>query len=46
MMRKIATGKLADVAGDTATRGRRVDGVNWEMLKDGVKKGFGSSSEG
>ena len=41
MMRRIATGKLADVAGDTSTRGRRVDGVNWEVLKDGVKKGLG-----
>lgn len=40
-MRRIATGRLTDVAGDTGTRGRRVDGVNWEMLRDGVKKGLG-----
>lgn len=41
IMRKIATGKLQDVASDTGARGRRVDGVNWEVLKDGVKKGLG-----
>lgn len=41
MMRKIATGKLADVAADVGTRGRRVDGVNWDVLKDGVKRGLG-----
>jgi hypothetical protein len=41
MMRKIATGRLADVACDIGTRGRRIDGVNWESLKGGVKRGLG-----
>ncbi|KAH7378683.1 nuclear pore complex assembly-domain-containing protein [Pyrenochaeta sp. MPI-SDFR-AT-0127] len=41
MMRRIATGRLTAVAGEAGARGRRVDGVNWEMLKDGVKKGLG-----
>ncbi|KAF7451661.1 ELYS domain containing protein [Pyrenophora tritici-repentis] len=41
MMRRIATGKLADVAADAGIRGKRVDGINWEVLKDGVKRGLG-----
>ena len=41
LMRRIAMGRLADVAGETATRGRKHDGVNWDMLKDGVKRGLG-----
>tara|TARA_R110002003_G_scaffold198_5_gene15453 strand:- start:745 stop:1515 length:771 start_codon:yes stop_codon:yes gene_type:complete len=41
LMRRIAVGRLTDVASEAATRGRKLDGVNWEMLKDGVKKGLG-----
>jgi hypothetical protein len=41
LMRRIAMGRLTDVASEAATRGRKLDGVNWEMLKDGVKKGLG-----
>ena len=41
MMRRIAMGRLADVAGETGTRGRKLDGVNWEMLQDGVTRGLG-----
>lgn len=41
MIRRIAMGRLTDVAGETGTRGRRLDGVNWEVLKDGVKRGLG-----
>jgi hypothetical protein len=41
MMRRIATGRLADVAADSSHRGFKKDGVNWEMLKDGVKRGLG-----
>jgi hypothetical protein len=41
MMRRIAMGRLGDVAGETGTRGRKLDGVNWEMLKDGVARGLG-----
>jgi hypothetical protein len=41
MMRRIATGKLTDVAAEAGIRGRRVDGVNWEILQGGVKRGLG-----
>lgn len=41
LMRRIATGKLAEVASEKGTRGRRHDGVTWEVLKDGVKQGLG-----
>jgi hypothetical protein len=41
LMRRIATGRLANVAGETGARGQRLGGVNWEMLKDGVKQGLG-----
>lgn len=41
MMRRIAMGRLPDVAGDQNTRGRKVEGVNWDSLKDGVKRGLG-----
>jgi hypothetical protein len=41
LMRRIAMGRLVDVASETGTRGRKHDGVNWEMLKDGVKRGLG-----
>ncbi|KAF1839654.1 hypothetical protein BDW02DRAFT_563714 [Decorospora gaudefroyi] len=41
MMRRIATGKLTAVAADPSHRGRRVDGLNWDLLKAGVKRGLG-----
>lgn len=41
LMRKIATGKLVDVANDNGVRGRNYDGVNWGLLRDGVRKGLG-----
>jgi hypothetical protein len=41
MMRRIATGKLADVAAEAGHRGFKKDGLNWEILKDGVKRGLG-----
>ncbi|KAJ4365595.1 hypothetical protein N0V83_008215 [Neocucurbitaria cava] len=41
MMRRIAMGRLGDVAGETGIRGRRQDGVTWEVLKDGIKRGLG-----
>lgn len=41
LLRRIATGRMAEVAGETATRGKKFDGMNWEMLKDGVKRGLG-----
>lgn len=45
MMRRMATGRFADVAGETGTRGQRIDGVSWETLKDGVKRGLGPRKE-
>lgn len=41
LMRRIATGRLADVANETGGRGVKHGGVNWETLKDGVKRGLG-----
>lgn len=41
MMRRIATGRMVEVALETGLRGRRVDGVTWDTLRDGVKKGLG-----
>lgn len=42
LMRQVATGRLTDVANETGTKGgKRLDGVNWDMLKDGVGQGLG-----
>ncbi|KAH8727047.1 nuclear pore complex assembly-domain-containing protein [Phaeosphaeriaceae sp. PMI808] len=41
LMRRVAMGRLVEVAGEVGARGRRHDGVTWEMLKDGVKRGLG-----
>lgn len=41
LMRRVAMGRLADVANDHDTRGRRVDGVTWDLLKDGISHGLG-----
>jgi hypothetical protein len=41
LMRRIAMGRLADVANEAGARGQRHGNVNWEMLKDGVKQGLG-----
>ncbi|KAF2827387.1 hypothetical protein CC86DRAFT_455059 [Ophiobolus disseminans] len=41
LMRRVAMGRLADVANEASTRGRKYDGLNWEILKDGVKRGLG-----
>jgi hypothetical protein len=40
-MRRIATGRLKEAAGDAGLKGRRHDQVNWEILRDGVKRGLG-----
>jgi hypothetical protein len=45
LMRRIAMGRLADVASEKGTRGRRMEGVTWEVLKDGVKAGLGPRRE-
>lgn len=41
LMRRIAMGRLADVAAEQDTRSRKHDGLTWELLKDGVRKGLG-----
>ena len=41
LMRKMATGKLADVGKEGGYRGRRHYGLSWEVLREGVKKGLG-----
>jgi hypothetical protein len=45
MMRRIATGRFTDVYGENGTRGHRIDGVNWEVLKDGVQRGLGPRTD-
>jgi hypothetical protein len=45
LMRRLAMGRLADVASDTGTRGRTHDGVTWATLKDSVKKGLGPRTD-
>lgn len=45
IMRRIATGRLTRGLGETHLRGRRLMGLNWEMLKDGVKKGLGPRND-
>ncbi|KAF2018391.1 hypothetical protein BU24DRAFT_421376 [Aaosphaeria arxii CBS 175.79] len=40
-MRRIATGRLAEVARDATVKGRRIEGVNWDILRDGVGRGLG-----
>jgi hypothetical protein len=41
LLRRIARGRLAGMAGEMGVRGMRVEGVNWEILREGVKKGLG-----
>ncbi|KAF2747538.1 hypothetical protein M011DRAFT_402495 [Sporormia fimetaria CBS 119925] len=40
-IRRIATGKLQNAALDTSAKGRKHDHVNWEILRDGLRKGLG-----
>ena len=40
-MRRIARGQLREFAMANGARGRTHNGVNWEILKDGVQKGLG-----
>ncbi|KAI8939763.1 hypothetical protein NX059_003506 [Plenodomus lindquistii] len=41
MMRRIATGRLTQAVGEGNLRGTRKEGVSWEILRDGMKKGLG-----
>ncbi|KAF2702684.1 hypothetical protein K504DRAFT_475139 [Pleomassaria siparia CBS 279.74] len=46
LMRRIATGRLQEVANDTTIKGRKHAQVNWEVLKDGVTRGLGPRNNG
>ncbi|KAF2241968.1 hypothetical protein BU26DRAFT_162416 [Trematosphaeria pertusa] len=41
VMRRIATGRVRDVAREKGHKGRKYEGVNWEILRDGMAKGLG-----
>jgi hypothetical protein len=44
-MRRIATGRLKEAAGNAGLKGRKHDQVNWEVLRDGVKRGLGPRTD-
>lgn len=44
-MRRIATGKLKEYADDGAAKGRRYGNMNWEVLREGMKRGLGPRRE-
>ncbi|KAJ4291192.1 hypothetical protein N0V90_010390 [Kalmusia sp. IMI 367209] len=48
LLRKIATGRLHSFATRKSKSGRKHNGVNWDTLRDGVKRGLGprESEEG
>ncbi|KAF2470432.1 uncharacterized protein BDR25DRAFT_393921 [Lindgomyces ingoldianus] len=41
IMRRMATGRLRDAVGDRQVKGKRIEHVNWDVLKDGVRRGLG-----
>ncbi|KAF2791354.1 hypothetical protein K505DRAFT_280846 [Melanomma pulvis-pyrius CBS 109.77] len=41
ILRRIAMGRLQPVAADVTTKGRKHGQVNWDLLKDGLKRGLG-----
>ncbi|KAF2122442.1 nuclear pore complex assembly-domain-containing protein [Lophiotrema nucula] len=41
IMRKIATGRLSAAADDGHLRGKKHENLNWEVLKDGLRRGLG-----
>lgn len=45
LMRRLATGQLREFTSEKGTKGRKYDGLNWETLKDGVKRGLGPRQE-
>ncbi|KAF2675909.1 hypothetical protein K458DRAFT_447784 [Lentithecium fluviatile CBS 122367] len=44
-VRRIANGKFAEFVGANGSKGRRYGGVNWEGLRDGVRRGIGARGE-
>ncbi|KAF2001045.1 hypothetical protein P154DRAFT_522037 [Amniculicola lignicola CBS 123094] len=46
MMRRLATGKWGEAVGDHALRGKNKESLNWEVLKDGIRKGLGPREDG
>jgi hypothetical protein len=45
LVRRLATGKLSEVTGETRFKAKTVEGVNWDMLRDGVERGVGPRKE-
>ncbi|KAF2258566.1 hypothetical protein CC78DRAFT_504417 [Lojkania enalia] len=45
LMMKMATGRLNEVADENLLKGRNHGDVNWEMLKNGIKRGLGPRDE-
>jgi hypothetical protein len=41
MVRRILTGRVKEAVNDGGVKGRKYDQVNWDMLKDGLKRGLG-----
>ncbi|KAF2278391.1 uncharacterized protein EI97DRAFT_492868 [Westerdykella ornata] len=44
-MRRIATGRLEKVVAEGMAKGRKYEQVNWEVLRDGIKRGLGPRGE-
>ncbi|CAI6338924.1 unnamed protein product [Periconia digitata] len=45
IMRRLANGNFRDVAGQKGPKGRKIDGVTWDLLRNGVKRGLGPRSD-
>lgn len=44
-MRRIASGRLKEAANEATAKGRKHDQVNWEILRDGIKRGLGDRKD-
>ncbi|KAF2634577.1 hypothetical protein P280DRAFT_463320 [Massarina eburnea CBS 473.64] len=45
VLRRMATGRLVEAGREGGVRGKRVDGLNWEGIRVGVKNGLGPRME-
>ncbi|ORX94471.1 nuclear pore complex assembly-domain-containing protein [Clohesyomyces aquaticus] len=45
VMRRMATGRFADVGKEGGKKGKKIGAVNWEVLREGVRKGMGPRVE-
>jgi len=41
LVRRIATGRVGEAVKEEGGRGRRLDAVDWEVLRDGLRRGLG-----